>query len=84
MFIDDQYNSYHNTQTHVLIIKIFFVNILSTDTLKPACEQMMVSLTFSSKWVEKQTHDKITKDGLGCGELTSMAKVKKHLPFQNN
>ena len=37
------------------------------------------------EWVDKQTNDKITRDRLGCGKLTAMAKVtEKHLYCQNN
>ena len=32
-----------------------------TKTLKPMCELSNISLPSSFKWVEKQTHDKITK-----------------------
>ena len=35
--------------------------------------------------MEKQTHQNITEDGLGCGEFTSMvADTKKHLYYQIN
>ena len=55
------------------------------DTLKPECEQMIISLTYLSKWVGKQTYDRITKDTVGCGELTAMVAVtKNHLHCQNN
>ena len=59
--------------------------MFSTDAVKPACEEMIISLTSSSKWVENQTHNKIPKYRVGCVDLTAMVTVyKKHLYFQNN
>ena len=59
--------------------------MFSTDMMKPACEQTIILLNSSSKWLEKQTHDKIIKDRVGCVDLTTMVTVtKNHLHFQNN
>ena len=55
--------------------------MLSTDTLKPACEKSINLLTYSSKWVDKRTYEKIKKDIVGCGELTAMLTVTKALTF---
>ena len=38
------------------------------DTLKYTSEQTIISLTSLSRWVEKQTHDKIKEDTVGCIE----------------
>ena len=32
-----------------------------TDTLKPTSEHTIMLLTYSSKWVDKQTYEKISK-----------------------
>ena len=37
------------------------INIFSTNKLKLPCESSNLSLPYSSKWVEKQTHKKIKK-----------------------
>ena len=76
---------YQNTQNHVFIIKNSFLNIFSTKALNPACELSIISLMSSSEWVEKQTHKKITKDRVGCGNLTAMVMITKNqLHLQNN
>ena len=54
------------------------LNMFSADTLKTTCEQTVILLKSSSKWVDKQTHDKITKDRVGCFELTSMVVLTKN------
>ena len=51
--------------------------MFSTDTLKSTCEQTMISLISSLKCMEKQTHDMITKDRVGGGELAFMMKFTK-------
>ena len=45
------------------------------DTLKPTSKQTIISLIYESKWVEKQTHDKIIEDTVGCGELTTNIRL---------
>ena len=48
--------------------------------MNPISEHMIISLKYSSTWLEKQTHYKIIEDRVGCGELTTMVAVtKKHL-----
>ena len=42
---------------------------------------MIISLTSLSKRVEKQTHDKITEDGVGSGGLTAVVTVEKRSTF---
>ena len=52
--------------------------MFSIDTLKLVCEKLIIAWTYSSKWVDKQAHDKITKDKVGCSELTAMVAVTKN------
>ena len=59
--------------------------MFSADMLKLACEKLIILLTYLSKWVEKKTHDIITKYRVGCGYLTAIVAVtKKHLHWKNN
>ena len=73
--------------THVFIIETSFgiiskvtgtVIVFINDKLEPACESSNISLPYSSKWTEKQTHDKITKYRVGCGDFTAMVTVYKN------
>ena len=47
-----------NDQTHVFIIKTFFLIMFSTKTLKPTQAQYIIALTYLAKWVEKHAHEK--------------------------
>ena len=69
--------------TGPIIILINNKYVINQD-LKHACEPSNNSLPYSSKWVGKYAHEKITKDRVGCGEFTGMVTVtKNHLHCQN-